>query len=587
MKNENIKTLVIAGIGVVLAGLAYATLPAPSINNVDARTGQVLFKDFQDPTKAASLEIVRYDTDKNKVESLKVAKTGGIWSLPSHGNYPADAQDQLKDAAGSMLGVKALGLATEFAEEHHLFGVLDPTQKVEDSKKKDVGMLVVIGDGKGGELARMIIGKPVKDQAGQRFVRIAEGQTFTDHVYVAKVDVEKLPTDFNKWIERDLLKLNPLDVQRMTLMDYSVLKEDGAFFAQKRMEAAVSWDTLNGVWNLDGFKVFTQNRPHDAALGEGEELNKQKLDEMKTALDDLKIEDVKRKPAGGDPLKPNPEAQNLMVKMGFIPARDQKLYSTNGEVQIDLKDGVKYILRFGDIAGVQAGSDGQKLNRFLLVNAELTDDMKQPPMLEPEPAGPEAPATTPPPTTPPAAEAPKPNGGACQEEGKKEEAKEEPKAEATKAKAKGDDKAGKAKTEPGTKPKAGAEPPPKPAKAPAKPDPAKVELDRIKKVNQRKTDEYNLKKKKAEAKVAELNSRFRDWYYIISEDTYKKIHLGRTDIIREGATAKETGFGVDSFRLLEKQGINPPPPATSPPPGGRGPGGPGGFPGGFPGLPPM
>ena len=114
-----------------------------------------------------------------------------------------------------------------------------------------------------------------------------------------------------------------------------------------------------------------------------------------------------------------------------------------------------------------------------------------------------------------------------------------------------------------------------------------MELDRIKKANQRKTDEYNLKKKKAEAKVAELNSRFRDWYYIISEDTYKKIHLGRTDIIRKGATAKETGFGVDAFRLIEKQGIKPPPPAASPPPGGRGPGGPGGFPGGFPGLPPM
>ena len=95
-------------------------------------------------------------------------------------------------------------------------------------------------------------------------------------------------------------------------------------------------------------------------------------------------------------------------------------------------------------------------------------------------------------------------------------------------------------------------------------------------------DEYNLKKKKAEAKVAELNTRFRDWYYIISEDTYKKIHLGRTDIIREGASAKETGFGVDAFRLLEQQGIKPPPP--SPPAGGRGPGGPGGFPGG--GFPP-
>lgn len=571
--NENIKTLIFGGVGLVLAGLAYATLPAPSTNVVINRTGQVLFENFADPTKAASLEIVRYDTDKNKTESLKVEKTGGIWSLPSHGNYPADAQDQLKDAAGSLLGVKALGLATEVSEQHHLFGVLDPSQKNDDSKKKDAGMLVVIRDGKGDELVRLIIGKPVKDAPGQRFVRVAEGSTFTDDVYVAKVDIEKLPTDFNKWIERDLLKLNPLDVQRLMLKDYSVLKSDGGYAAQLRMEAAVSWDTLQAVWNLDNFQIFTQNRPHDAALGDGEELNKQKLDEMKTALDDLKIEDVKRTPAGvGDALSPqsklysDPKLQASLVKMGFIPAKNQ-LYCTNGEVYVDLKDGVRYVLRFGDIAGVQAGSEGQKLNRYLLVSTELTEDLLKPPVLEPEPAGPAAPETTPP-TTPPAAETPKTNGGACQEE-PAEKAKEEPKA---------------AKTEPAkTKAKAGAEPPAKPVvKAPVKPDAAQLERDRIKKANQRKMDEYNLKKKKAEAKVAELNTRFRDWYYIISEDTYKKIHLGRTDIIREGASAKETGFGVDAFRLLEQQGIKPPPP--SPPAGGRGPGGPGGFPGG--GFPP-
>ena len=245
--NENIKTLIFGGVGLVLAGLAYATLPAPSTNVVVDRTGKPLFENFSDPAKAASLEIVRYDTDKNKTESLKVEKTGGIWSLPSHGNYPADAQDQLKDAAGSLLGVKALGLATEVSEQHHLFGVLDPSQKNDDSKKKDVGMLVVIRDGKGDELVRLIIGKPVKDAPGQRFVRVAEGSTFTDDVYVAKVDIEKLPTDFNKWIERDLLKLNPLDVQRLMLKDYSVLKSDGGYAAQLRMEAAVSWDTLQAV----------------------------------------------------------------------------------------------------------------------------------------------------------------------------------------------------------------------------------------------------------------------------------------------------------------------------------------------------
>src|SRR5436190_12606640 len=327
-------------------------------------------------------------------------------------------------------------------------------------------MMVVIADGKGEDLVRLIIGKPVKDQPGQRFVRIAVGPTFTDDVYVAKVDTEKLPTDFNKWIERDLLKLNPLDVQKLTLMDYSVLKEDGGYLAQKRMEASISWDTLQALWNLDKFQVYTQNRAHDDALRDGEELNKQKLDEMKSALDDLKIENVARKPAEKpeDKGKLNEKQLQAHVRMGFIPARDQKLYSTNGEVFVDLKDGVRYILRFGDIAGVQAGSDGQKLNRYLMVNAELSEDLLKPPTLEPEPAGPEAkPPTTPPAekpaeTKPAEKETPKPSGGACQEE----EKKEEPKAQPAKEKAKDDGKAGKAKTEPAKtapeKTKVGVEP---------------------------------------------------------------------------------------------------------------------------------
>jgi hypothetical protein len=587
--NENIKTLIVAAIGVGLAGLGYATLPAPSTNVLPDRVGKALFSQFDDSAKAASLKIVRFDADKNKVESLQVAKKGELWTLPSHGDYPADAKESLKDAAASLLGVKGLGKATEFSEEHHLFGVLDPTQKIDDAHKKDVGMMVVIADAKGDDLVRMIIGKPVKDQQGQRFVRVAEGQTFTDDVYVAKVDVDKLPTDFNKWIEQDLLQLSPLDVQKLTLMDYSVLKEDEGYLAQKRMEAGISWDTIQALWNLDKFQVYTQGRPHDAALGEGEELNKQKLDEMKSALDELKIENVARKPAEKpeDKGKLNEKQLQAHVRMGFIPAKDGTLYSTNGEVIVDLKDGVRYVLRFGDIAGVQAGSDGQKLNRYLMVNAEVSEDLLKPPVLEAEPAGPAAkPPTTPPAEEKPAEkETPKPNGGACQEE----EKKEEPKAAPAKTKAKDDGKGAKAKTEPGkTEGRNLIGPdPPMPSVKPVKPNTAQLEIDRIRKANQRKMDDYNLKKKKAEAKVAELNARFKDWYYVISEDTYKKIHLGRTDIIREGATAKETGFGIDAFRLLEQQGIKPPPPPAAEPPPGRGPGGRGGFPGGFPGLPPM
>jgi hypothetical protein len=58
-----------------------------------------------------------------------------------------------------------------------------------------------------------------------------------------------------------------------------------------------------------------------------------------------------------------------------------------------------------------------------------------------------------------------------------------------------------------------------------------AERERIVKENQRKRDEWNEKKRTAQGKVQELNDRFADWYYVISEDVYKKLHLGRSDVV--------------------------------------------------------
>jgi hypothetical protein len=40
--------------------------------------------------------------------------------------------------------------------------------------------------------------------------------------------------------------------------------------------------------------------------------------------------------------------------------------------------------------------------------------------------------------------------------------------------------------------------------------------------------------------VAELNQRFGDWYYVIANDVYKKIHLGLDDVITEKKSEEES-----------------------------------------------
>ncbi len=71
--------------------------------------------------------------------------------------------------------------------------------------------------------------------------------------------------------------------------------------------------------------------------------------------------------------------------------------------------------------------------------------------------------------------------------------------------------------------------------------------------------------------MSELNARFADWYYIISEDEYKKIHLGRDELIQVKESAKKEGHGVDAFRKLQDDGLKKKPaeaPAMGMPPMG-------------------
>ncbi len=78
----------------------------------------------------------------------------------------------------------------------------------------------------------------------------------------------------------------------------------------------------------------------------------------------------------------------------------------------------------------------------------------------------------------------------------------------------------------------------------------------MEKENKRKQDEYNDKLKKAQDRVKELNNRFSDWYYVISDAEYKKIHLSRADIVKQKEGVKaEDKTGVEKFNELKKEGL--------------------------------
>jgi len=168
--------------------------------------------------------------------------------------------------------------------------------------------------------------------------------------------------------------------------------------------------------------------------------------------------------------------------------------SEEGTVSIAMASGATYVLRFGRIKGSEAkASDdeagegaaaaptGQDIHRYLWVMAQLDLDRIPKPSLLP---------------VPPMPTAPEADGEAADGDAEKSEAV-------------------------------------------AEFERLKAAREKVMRSNARKQSEYEAKVNLASEEVARLNEWFDDWYYVIADDTYQKIHLGADDIVKEKELSEE------------------------------------------------
>ena len=564
--NEYAKTITLLTIAAALALVAWISRPGDWSGSPNKAVGEKLTADFY-PLAATSLDITEYDESTATVHPFQVAvldvKGKTRWSIPSHSDYPADAEKQVANAATALMGLKILSVEGDTQADHEKFGVIDPDVKTLKAGATGVGMRVTIRDKSGKDLLSLIIGKEVPGRPGLRYVRRA-GQ---DPIYTAAVSTANLSTNFDRWIEKNILKMSAWDLDRLWVRDYSTalgMDEQGQVGLERenRGEIVLQYsDQGDPHWKLiEDRRVKKDGTLSPVKMADDEELNVAKIDELKTALDDLKIVDVARKPEGiSADLKASADFMNkkeailTLASRGFIVAMtkaggDVEICSKEGEVRSLMKDGVEYVLRFGEIA---AGSDdgaakqdekdkdqkeGQDKeakkpatgqNRYLFVMAEFNPDAIPKAKLEPLPeAKPEAENT-------PAAEskaAVKPEEKPAESKGAVKAAEKDAQSKET---AKPDEKPAESKENPAGEKVETAEKAEKPAeKAEEKPS-IEAQRQQIEKENKRKQEEYDGKLAAGKKHAEELNARFADWYYIISDDVYRKIRLGHDEIIKK------------------------------------------------------
>jgi len=555
--SETAKTITFVAVAAVVGLVAFLSRPSPPAPSAEGMVGKELFPEFTDPLAAASLEILEFDEDTASVRPFKVAQVGGRWSIPSHDNYPTDAQNQLADAAAGLMGLTALEVASDSPGDHQLFGVVDPEKAT--SGASGVGTLVTMKDKGDKTLLSLVIGKEVPDRDGLCYVR----RTGQDPVYTVAVKTDKISTDFEDWIEEDLLKLSSWDIDKIEVRDYSV-DVLAANPIDERGRLTLDYnDTGDPKWKLEEDLIFDDRVqdwvPNPQPMTDQEELDTEKLDEMRRALDDLKIVDVAKKPEGlsgdlrnlegAETFLSNREAVLSLQDRGFYPVRWQgnlELVSNQGEIHAVTDEGARYILRFGNIAGTgkaskkdegdadegdadtdqgeaeeaeadEAGDSDGGVNRFLFVMAEFDPDAFEKPELEPLPEKPAEAATDE--AEKKDAESEKNDEAPASEEASDAADTNSDEPEASETTQEGESKEGDEKSEALKE--------------------YEAEVERIEKENKRKQEEYDEKIKKGEEKVKELNDRFADWYYVISNDVYQKIHLSRSDVVKKKEKEEE------------------------------------------------
>lgn len=631
--NESVRTLAfvaIAAVSIVVAIVAAPTTALKPVELGEHEVGKEFYPGFKDPNEPTSLRVVSFNEAQAISKMFSVELKDGVWTIPSHHNYPADGLDRLAKTSASAIGIKKDELRTTNPQDFAELGVVDPLDD-DTTKLKGRGQRITLSKDTN-VLMDLIIGKQLKDRPGYYFVRVPD----KNPVYVAKIDID-LSTQFGDWVETDLLKLNRDDLIDLVANNYSVDEAVGRIVPGDNSH--LHRGKPSDPWTLQWRKNPTDS--WQELDGDKEELDTAKVNTLVDTLDNLKLTGVRPKPAGlRDDLKKDEGIQLDQLTMldlrskGFMFTNRGDLVSNEGEFIASTDKGIEYVLRFGEVftgdameveAGIEADrkeregkkdekategdekeadkkSDEKKSNRYLFVQAQFNEEALGPKPKKPrKPGAPaeeeEEPAEKPAKEEESAAEE-KP---APKEDEKPEEPADEAKPEEKKTEAKKEDSQGespcsgedppeskddekpadkadakKADEAPAdeTKPAEKKDEDKKPAEddadkkdadkkdEPAKPDEEKkddAKKDDTAKSEEKKDDapkadpqkEYEeaLKKYKADLKiyedkvksgkeqVAKLNQRFADWYYVISADSFEKIHVSRKDLVKEKAPA--------------------------------------------------
>ena len=360
---NELKTTILFGVtAAVLATAAMVIDPGAATPDVFSDQGEAFYPDFTDPQAPKAIEVVDYDEATATARPLKVEFAEGTWRVPSHFNYPADAEDRLANTAAALMELRKDAIVSDRVEEHGDYGVIDPFAEGELSLEGR-GQRVTLKDEKDAVLADFIVGRKVDGKPNRSYMRVPTQK----RVYEVETSAD-VSARFEDWIETDLLKTSAGDIRRVLVNRYSINERLGRLENQERLVLTKK----DNKWTMSG----------------GGEPDTSKMNDLTGALDSLKIVDVQPKPGnltevlkGAAGTAISRQSQISLRQKGFFVTR-RGLLANEGEIIVDSKNGLQYTLRFGEIASSgpgadsadgSSGGDGEGERRYLFITVDYSE----------------------------------------------------------------------------------------------------------------------------------------------------------------------------------------------------------------------
>lgn len=333
--NETLKTAAFVACAAALVFSASRITPERNMAII-VEEGLEFYPEFKDPQAVRAIEVVDYDESTATARPFKVDSRKGRWFVTSNTDYPIDVGDRLSKTAAALMDVKKDQIVSDAPQDHVKYGVIDPLdQKV--SSLQGRGKRVTLRDDKKAVLADFILGKPVEGKTGWRYARIPGAK----RTYAVKTDADP-SARFADWVNAGLLRMPAAQIRKITVLPYAFDSMTGTM----RQAEPVALTAESAAWK-----------------------------QVTAALDSLKIVDARPKPpemahdlASGQMQLSMTTAMSLR-RYGFFLTQTGRVLSSDGEMTVEMANGVAYQIRFGDVASTASAEAAKSAggDRYLFV----------------------------------------------------------------------------------------------------------------------------------------------------------------------------------------------------------------------------